>query len=244
MGRGRQVNWSLTVLLDELNSEVAADLARARKTLGHPTDLGDATEEIWIALFNKYLPKRYHAIKATVVDSQGNFSEQIDVVIHDRQYTPIVFTFKDKNVIPAESVYAVFEAKQEMSSAHISYAQKKIASVRKLYRTSLPVPTIDGTKTAKVLTPVLGGILTLSCRWRPVFGDTMRGCLEAGEGNERLDAGCVADAGNFWFDPEGGYQLGHGTKPVTRFLLELMSRLQTVATVPMIDMRAYAKKLE
>jgi hypothetical protein len=34
------------------------------------------------------------------------------------------------------------------------------------------------------------------------------------------------------------------SKPVTRFLLELMSRLQAVATVPMIDMRAYAAKLE
>ena len=34
------------------------------------------------------------------------------------------------------------------------------------------------------------------------------------------------------------------TKAVTRFLLELMSRLQAVATVPMIDMRAYAEKLE
>lgn len=238
------MSWSLAVLLDELNSEVAADLARARKALGHPTDMGDATEEIWIELFNKYLPRRYHAIKATVVDSKGAFSEQIDVVIHDRQYTPLVFTFKDRHVVPAESVYAVFESKQEMNSGHIAYARKKIASVRKLHRTSLPVPTIDGMKTAKALTPVLGGILTLSCKWSPIFGDTMRGYLEGGEGDGRLDAGCVADAGHFWFNPVSGYELAQATKPVTRFLLELMSRLQAVATVPMIDMRAYAEKLE
>jgi hypothetical protein len=238
------MSWSLPLLLDELNASVTADLQRARKTLGHPTDLGDATEEIWIELFNKYLPRRYHAIKATVVDSTGTFSEQIDVVIHDRQYTPLVFTFKDKHVVPAESVYAVFESKQEMNANHIGYAQKKIASVRKLHRTSLPVPTIDGTKKAKELTPVLGGILTLSCKWSPVFGDTMRGHLEAGQGDGRLDAGCVADSGNLWFNEDGGYALAEETKPVTRFLLELMSRLQAVATVPMIDMRAYAEKLE
>lgn len=238
------MNWSLPVLLDELNASVTTDLQRARKTLGHPTDLGDATEEIWIELFNKYLPRRYHAIKATVVDSAGNFSEQIDVVIHDRHYTPLVFTFKDKHVVPAESVYAVFEAKQDMNASHIGYAQKKIASVRRLHRTSLPVPTIDGTKKAKELTPVLGGILTLSCKWHPVFGGTMLAYLEAGQGDERLDAGCVADNGNVWFNPDGSYSLVEETKPVTRFLLELMSRLQAVATVPMIDMRAYAEKLQ
>lgn len=238
------MNWSLPILLEELNASVNADLQRVRKTLGHPTDLGDATEEIWIELFNKYLPRRYQAIKATVVDSTGTFSEQIDVVIHDRQYTPLVFTFKDKHVVPAESVYAVFECKQEMNANHIVYAQTKIASVRKLHRTSLPIPTIDGTKKAKTLTPVLGGILTLNCKWRPVFGDTMLGYLEAGLGNRRLDIGCVADSGNLWFDEESGYSLAEETKPVTHFLLEMMSRLQMVATVPMIDMRAYAKKLE
>ncbi len=238
------MNWSLPILLDELNASVTADLQRARKALGHPTDLGDATEEIWIDLFNKYLPRRYHAIKATVVDSTGTFSEQIDVVIHDRQYTPLVFTFREKHVVPAESVYAVFESKQDMNASHIGYAQKKIASVRRLHRTSLPVPTIGGTKKAKELTPVLGGILTLSCKWTPVFGDTMLGYVESGQGDMRLDAGCVADSGNFWFNEDGAYSMFEETKPVTRFLLELMSRLQAAATVPMIDMRAYAAKLE
>ncbi len=238
------MSWSLPILLDELNASVTADLQRARKTLGHPTDLGDATEEIWIELFNKYLPRRYHAIKATIVDSTGAFSEQIDVVIHDRQYTPLIFNFKEKHVVPAESVYAAFESKQEMNANHIGYAQKKIASVRKLHRTSLPVPTIDGTKKAKELTPVLGGILTLSCKWSPVFGETMVGYLEAEQEVGRLDAGCVADSGNFWFNNDGRYLMSEETKAVTRFLLELMSRLQAVATVPMIDMRAYSKKLE
>lgn len=237
------MSWHLPTLLDELNRDVAADLTRARKTLGHPTEIGDATEEIWIGLFNKYLPKRYHAIKATVCDSNGAFSEQIDVVIHDRQYTPLVFTFKEKHVVPAESVYAVFESKQEMNAAHIGYAHKKIGSVRKLHRTSLPVPTIDGTKRAKELTPILGGILTLTSTWNPVFGDTMRGYLEGAGKEQRLDFGCVADVGNFWLN-ENGYELAQQSKPVTRFLLEMMSRLQAVATVPMIDMRAYAEKLE
>lgn len=104
------------------------------------------------------------------------------------------------------------------------------------------MPTIDGTKKAKALVPVLGGILTLSSKWRPVFGAPMLRYLEAGP--ERIDAGCVADSGNLWLNEDGMYTLAEQSKPVTRFLLELISRLQAVATVPMIDMRAYADKLE
>jgi len=48
-----------------------------------------------------YLPTRYWAEKAHVVDRLDRFSQQIDVVIYAGQ-----------KVIPAESVYAVFEAKQ------------------------------------------------------------------------------------------------------------------------------------
>ena len=72
----------------------------------------------------------------------------------------------------------------------------------------------------------------------------MLGYLKADQGVGRLDVGCVADCGNFWFNEGRGYSLADETKPVTRFLLELISRLQEVATVPMIDMRAYAEKLK
>src|SRR3546814_17119907 len=72
-----------------------------------------------------------------VVDSRGVFSQQIAVIIHDRQYSPFVFTFKGTDVVPAESVYAVFEAKQELTADYIRYAGEKAAYVRRLHRTSL-----------------------------------------------------------------------------------------------------------
>jgi hypothetical protein len=110
--------WSLPDLLANLHTSIEADLRQARATLAHPTEKGDASEAVWIDVLNKYLPRRYQASKAHVVDSRGSFSEQMDVVIHDRQYSPLVFTFKESLVLPAESVYAVFEAKQDMTSEH------------------------------------------------------------------------------------------------------------------------------
>ncbi len=236
--------WSLPALLGSLHDSIERELRQARETLAHPTEKGDASESVWIDVFNKHLPRRYEARKAHVVDSRGAFSEQIDVVIHDRQYSPLVFTFKESFVVPAESVYAIFEAKQDMTAEHLAYAQHKATSVRMLHRTSMPVPTVDGLKNPKELGPVLAGLLTLSCPWKPVFGDTMSQHLRGDLGDGRLDLGCVADAGLFTFDSDSQtHRLIEVPRSATRFMFELIARLQEIATVPMLDVRAYAKHI-
>ncbi|MNJ66622.1 hypothetical protein D3C77_627130 [compost metagenome] len=138
-------------------------------------------------------------------------------------------------------MYAVFEAKQDITDKHIAYAQAKIASVRRLQRTSIPVPTVDGTKPPKEPGHILGGLLTLSCAWTPPFGDTMLGHLMKDTGQGRLDLGCVADSGLFRFNgAQNAFQLAPTSKPATRFIFELIALLQEMATVPMLDVRAYA----
>src|SRR5258708_8768013 len=86
-------DWSLPMLLAGLHEDIQQRLATARKAIAHPGSKGDASELVWLEMFQKYLPKRYSAVKAHVVDSDGNFSDQIDVVIFDRQYSPFVFKF-------------------------------------------------------------------------------------------------------------------------------------------------------
>ncbi|WP_367189676.1 DUF6602 domain-containing protein [Burkholderia sp. Ed8] len=231
---------SLSDLLDHLHGQVEGELTTARKALGHPTDKGDASEAVWIELLTKYLPRRYVVSKAHIVDSKGGFSDQIDVVVHDRQYSPLVFTFKEALYIPAESVYAVFEAKQDATSDTVRYAQSKAASVRRLYRTSVPVPTVDGVRPAKEPGPILAGLLTLSCPWRPPLGDTLAGYLDAEKADGALDLGCIADAGIFGRMADGNFSLQPISRATTHFLFELVARLQELGTVPMLDVRAYA----
>jgi hypothetical protein len=63
--------------------------------------------------------------------------------------------------------------------------------------------------------------------------------------DERLDMGCVAAHGIFCVDETGdNYAINEKGKPATAFLLELIARLQGSATVPMIDIRAYAQWLD
>lgn len=231
---------SLSDLLDHLHRQVEGELTTARGALVHPTDKGDASEAVWIELLTRYLPRRYAVNKAHIVDSEGNFSEQIDVVIHDRQYSPLVFTFKDALYISAESVYAVFEAKQVATSETVRYSQAKAASVRGLVRTSVSVPTVDGQRPPKEPTPILAGLLALSCPWSPPLGDTLKGYLDAERGNSVLDLGCIADAGVFYRAVDGSFSLEQTSRATTRFLFELIARLQDLGTVPMLDVRAYS----
>ena len=153
-------DWSLSQLLSGLHDEIQQKLAIARKSFAHPGTKGDASEQVWLDMLQAYLPQRYQAASAHVVDSHGNFSDQIDVVVFDRQYSPFIFKFQGQTIVPAESVYAAFEAKQAINATQVEYAQKKVATVRRLHRTSLPIPHAGGTYPAKQLIPILGGLLT------------------------------------------------------------------------------------
>lgn len=235
--------WSLPVLLAGLHKDIEQQLSLAREALAHPGTKGDASEKVWIELFRRYLPERYRAEKAHVVDSNGLFSQQIDVVIFDRQYTPLVFELHEQLIVPAESIYAVFEAKQTLTAAHIGYAKEKAASVRKLHRTSLPIPYAGGTYASKPLTGILAGILTFESTWSPPLGDTLIASLKSGTAEEALDIGCVAAHGMFTCDDQGCHSISPQGKPATAFLLELIARLQSLGTVAMIDTRAYARWL-
>lgn len=237
-------NWSLSQLLSGLHDDIQRRLETVRKTFGHPGTKGDASEKVWLELLQTYLPQRYSAAKAHVVDSHDVFSEQIDVVIFDRQYSPFIFQFEDQTIIPAESVYAVFETKQSINAAHVGYAQKKVSSVRRLHRTSLPIPYAKGTYPPKPLIPILGGILTFESDWSPAFGQPLTNALEADGAEGRLDIGCIAVHGHFSFNEQTqSYELYPEGKPATGFLFKLISQLQFSGTVPMIDVQAYARWL-
>ena len=236
-------SWSLEQILASLHEDIQHRLAAARKSFAHPGTKGDASESIWVELLDKYLPKRYQVMTAHVVDSHGTFSEQIDVVVFDRQYSPFIFSFQGQTIIPAESVYAVFEAKQTANAKLVEYAGKKAASVRRLQRTSLPIPHAGGTYPAKPLQHIIGGLLTLDSDWRPALGQSLLDVLAAATPDERLDLGCIASHGTFCSESTGSYATSSSDKPATAFLFELIARLQAMATVPMIDIRAYARWL-
>ncbi|HTQ38187.1 MAG TPA: DUF6602 domain-containing protein [Pirellulales bacterium] len=238
----------LPKLLTGLHELLVNELGIARTVIGHSVTKGDISEGRWIQMLQHHLPVRYQVSKAFVIDSNNQCSEQIDIVIHDRQYSPFVFKLDSALYVPAESVYAVFEVKQEMSADEINYAAGKIASVRGLHRTSIPIQHAGGTHPAKNPQPILGGLLCLKSSWSPAFGNPFETAIANLSTEGSIQLGCAAQHGVFEieYQHEGipTFVIHSNAGPLAYFLLRLIARLQCMATVPCLDVMAYARWLD
>lgn len=236
--------WSLAKLLENLHNDIEQRLEIIRQSFEHPGAKGNASEKVWLDILRKFLPMRYQADSAHIVDSKGQFSEQIDIVIYDRQYSPLIFQYAGELIIPAESVYAVFEAKQTISASEVRYACEKVQSVRKLHRTSIAIPHAGGEYPPKPLVHIYGGVLTLESKWSPPLGKSLLKSLDQVTDEGKLDMGCVAAHGCFMLNKETNeYEILDGEKAATVFLINLIARLQSSGTAAMMDLQSYAKWL-
>ncbi len=243
-GYSALTKWSLPELLRSISSEVERTLADARTLIGHEGEKGGATEEVWRTLFRRHLPLRYQVDTGFVVDSEDCFSEQLDVIIFDRQYSPLVFEIGSRRIFPVESLYAAFEVKQVLNPENIKYARKKAHTVQNLKRTNLPVMDLHGEDVYRPLSKIIGGVLTLESDWSPPLGETFRKCLHDASTPGVLHLGCVANHGWFcWEERSSSFLVNEGISSTTGFLFQLVESLQRLGTVPMIDMSQYARHL-
>jgi hypothetical protein len=142
----------------------------------------------------EFPPRRYQISKGFVVDSAGTRSEQIDVIIHDHFFSPLLWEDGGYVYVPAENVYAVFEVKQDHSLEYIKAAGQKAASVRRRLRTEGEFGWLKGTAKKKLFTP-LGGLLTVDSEWHPAFGDPFYNALSGLSENEHLTLAASSSRG-------------------------------------------------
>ncbi len=234
-------NIDLKDIFSSYQGQMINELTTNREFISHPGAKGSISEASWREMLNNYLPYRYKVDKAFVLDSNGNLSDEIDIVIYDNQYSPFLLKKDEAKYIPAESVYAVFEVKPLLNKENVSYAGSKIESVRHLYRTSAPVPFVEGVYKEKFLFDILGGILTLGCSWKPPLGLSLIKCLTALKNTGRIDLGCVLQAGGFeiTYGPETTLNKSDQKNSLIFFFLKLLDKLQSLGTVPAIEISAY-----
>lgn len=239
-------NNHLHNLFHALQDQLETNLRTGQKALSHPTSKGDSTELDWVKVLRDHLPQRYQVSKGFVIDSNGRKSDQIDVVIFDWQYTPLLYNKNDQRYIPAESVYAVFEIKPTLNLNNVNYAGRKVSSVRRLYRTSAVIHQAGGKLAPKQLFSIIGGILTYNSEWRPGLGKALTNTLRKLDKNSRLDIGCVASVGIFdvsYLNNKTEITSKSSDMALASFMFYLLEKLQSLATVPAIDYKAYNKWL-
>lgn len=131
--------------------------------LEHPVTKGDHCESAWIDFFRSFLPSKYAIDKGFVFDASGKISEQIDIIIYDALYSPLIFgTDAGEKFVTAESVYAVFESKPSINKKTLEYANEKIASVVCLSRSSREIINAGHVQPPRELTDIIGGILAVN----------------------------------------------------------------------------------
>lgn len=234
----------LSDLYSSLQEQLLAELKTTSRSVSHASAQGDATEVRWRELFSRYLPNRYQVSKAFIIDASGARSQEIDVVIHDRQYSPLLLNEGGALYIPAESVYAVFEVRPAISGPNISYAAEKAASVRRRSRTSIQIVHAGGTFEPRPPLPILAGLLCTRSAWRTPLDQALPKRLKMLSGHERLDIGCSLSAGSFdarYLD-DGRVQVEISRRGLSLafFFVRLLSRLQVLGTVSAMDYEVYA----
>jgi hypothetical protein len=166
----------------------------------------------------------------------------------------LLFEVGDSCFIPAESVYAAFEVKQNLDKGHMEYAAHKIATVRTLHRTTVEVPHAGGKYDPVIPRRIIGGVLTRRSDWTPPFGAPFERCLEALDARDAdrltwgLDIGCAVEDGGFTVNrakDAHALDMEHSEANVALiyFVMRLLRQLQVVGSAPAIDYDAYLKSV-
>jgi hypothetical protein len=226
--------------LIDVEQEFRQELTRNRRAITHDGVLGDAVEDAWLGLLRRYLPARYCVDKAFAIDHEGHTTDQLDCLIYDAHFTPALFGKDKHQYVPAEAVYATFEIKQTVNARHLKAAAGKVASLRRLQRTSAPIPWVNGVNPAKTPFRILGGLLALSASWRDGLGESFQKQFDKWTGIEQVDLVLTASSG--WcdrFQPAGTSTIAVGEGALIRGLFRLLAALREKATVVAIEWDKY-----
>jgi len=216
-------------LFAALDEEMRMKLSSKIDEIYHPTAKGSEIELNWIGLLRSYLPERYRVDSGFVVDHEGNVSEQIDVIIYDRHFTPFIFRGENVVYIPAEGVYFVFEVKPELNKTTLNYAIKKLKSVKKLKRTSASFKHILG-EDKKEIFDISGGLLTKILGSKTEYKKINKGFP--------LTFIVCLDVGIKVVHKETVYKQEKETI-LAFFLLKLIEQLRSLGSVPALDVNSY-----
>jgi hypothetical protein len=208
-----------------VQSRLLADLALSH-SFEHPTAAGTANENLWLNLFANYLPKRYRAAPAFIINASGRRSRQIDIAIFDNHHSPLLFPHTSGDHIPIESVCAVFEVKPTISKQWLRDAGAKAASVRALQSNKRPI---------------LAGLLAETSVWKPEsFSANVTRAIHSLPARHSIQYGCALAHGAF--EHLDKLHTASSEQALIFFLLRFIRQLNALGPTPEPDLLAYLER--
>jgi len=217
-------------------------LSLSQSSITHDGVMGEVNEQLFIDVIRRYLPDRYAVSRGIVIDGEGHTSDQIDCIVYDRQYTPVLLDQKGHLYVPAEAVYSVIECKPTINKTYLEYAGRKANSVRNLKRTSVPIPHAGGTYPAKPHFGIVAGIVAVEVEWKDGLGTSLESAISSLETTHQIDFSLSASgAYSDTFNGDGARVAGPSGTALMFFLFRFLEKLQSLSTVPAVDWNAYAE---
>lgn len=118
----------------QIEKSLKADLDQVRTALNHSASIGQSIENVVNTFLRPRLPRNLEISTGFLIDSFGNKSKQLDIIIHDAARTPIFFESKEIKIIPVECVYGVIEVKTNLSLQELEVCLENMQSVKKLVK--------------------------------------------------------------------------------------------------------------
>lgn len=98
----------------------------------HPGEYGMARETICENFIKEFLPAIYNVGSGFIINNKGEVSTQCDLVIYDKEYTPLLRDGFNKKFYTAETCVAIGEVKSVLSKDKFKEALSKLAEISKM----------------------------------------------------------------------------------------------------------------
>jgi hypothetical protein len=127
---------NISGLFDEISGQMRGDFEKARRAMQHGPSKGSAFEDTVRGFLENYLPSSLAVCQGFLIDSTGAQSNQLDVIIYDRDATPVLYRNSETRIIPVECAYAVIEVKGTLNPSTVPNIIENMLSVRKLVKSA------------------------------------------------------------------------------------------------------------
>lgn len=175
--------WFPMAILEEYWSGVLrrlqAEVDTFNRLINHQGEKGRENELSLARVLERLVPSKYGIGSGLLIDSEGNYSKQMDIIVYDHSEEPALMAQTNQVLFPVENVRLCIEVKTTADKDEIEDAVKKMASIRAL-KSNGPYPNFAfvGYQASQM-------------------AKTIAGHLKAGGQDDRLDFACVLQLGMF-----------------------------------------------
>jgi hypothetical protein len=90
----------LGATFDNISKKMQLDFDEIRNVMRHPGEKGTSIEDTFREFLKKYFPNSLDISTGFIIDSSGNESRQLDVIISDGAKAPIFYEDSTKRILP------------------------------------------------------------------------------------------------------------------------------------------------